>query len=531
MRPAVAGCMRGTTSAQLPYTAGIAQLPLPCTARSLVCLALLVLLGGMPHKGAAAQGAVLGDGSANEPLSRASRAPTHAALAEARDAAKHAARLAWAGTWGEYREYHAAALRRVEEMGSLGTDRFLVCVFQTGLGWGNRLTPIFTSAIIALLTDRVLLVRISKEGLAWSDEVPVWEYLEPQLPLKVSPALAMLLDRAGTGDLMTEISKGKRVTSIDWNGGMRSGGMHRGGPQVLNYVSSDYLMDLLKVNPRLAQPLGGSSGPGFFDTYWPDGEVAKHLWRDLLRPAPTLEARMRVVVEEEMAGHFVVGVQIRSKKPWPRGERAHFVLTDFFKAAEMAAHKRGFTGSRVRFFIAGDAPEVYTQTPECASVSLATHQKCSRGFKAGDAPEVYKQAEDYFGSHRMIRTDNGVGDEATPQAGNPGNEASGLTDLMLLTMCDDLVLSWASSFGSLAAGISGVTPIFVWPAAPEPPGPFKMERVSRALSSEPVFSNAPWFIMAAEEGDRMRYLNHPESLRLYGSSGPGEWGNSTLDVQ
>jgi hypothetical protein len=56
-----------------------------------------------------------------------------------------------------------------------------VCVFQTGLGWGNRVAPIFTAAIIALLTNRVLLVRASKEGVAWSDAVPVWEYLEPQV--------------------------------------------------------------------------------------------------------------------------------------------------------------------------------------------------------------------------------------------------------------------------------------------------------------------------------------------------------------
>ncbi|KAG1678625.1 hypothetical protein FOA52_012632 [Chlamydomonas sp. UWO 241] len=428
--------------------------------------------------------------STNGPLSRASRAPTHAALAEAHAAASHAARLAWANTWGEYREYHAAVLRRVEETGSLGGDRFLVCIFQTGLGWGNRVTPIFTAAVMALLTNRTLLVRMSNEGLAWNEEVPVWEYLEPQLPMNVSEQLAALLDRAPTTNWHSfsgGLEMVKDVTTLDWIGEE----MREGGSQVLNYITGDHAMDLLKVNPHLSS---------FFNTYWPNGEVATHLWRDLLRPAPAIEARVREVVEGEMAGHFVVGVQIRSKKPWPRCEGAHFVLTDFFKAAKMAAHKRGFTGTRVRFFIAGDAPEVYTQ------------------------------AEDYFGLDRVIRTDNGVGAEATPLAGNPGNEASGLTDLMLLTMCDDLVISWASSFGSLASGISGVVPIYVWPAGKELPGMFKMERVSRALSSEPTFASGPWFTMRAEESDRHRYLQHPESLRVYGSSGPEEWGGSTHDV-
>ncbi|KAG1655157.1 hypothetical protein FOA52_011956 [Chlamydomonas sp. UWO 241] len=459
-----------------------------------LCLGLLALLGGTTGGSvASADAAVLKPGRehTNEPLSRASRAPTHAALAEAHAASSLAARLAWANTWGEYREKHAAAMLRVEETGSLGTDRFLVCVFQISLGWGNRVTPIFTAAIIALLTNRVLLVRTSKEGTAWCDEVPVWDLLEPQLALKVSAPLAALLDKSPSVTTWSSFENGiervEHVTTLNWTGTE----MREEGAQVLNFIDGDYPMDLLKVNPYLAQ---------FFGTYWPDGEVARHIWRELLRPTPMIEERVRAVMEGKMAGRYVVGVQIRSKKAWPRGDGSKFVFSDFFKAAEMAAHKHGFTGDHVRFFIAGDSPEVYTE------------------------------AEDYFGADRVIRTDNGVGAEDTPLAGNPGNEASGLTDLMLLAMCDDLVLSWASSYGTLAAGISGVVPMYVWPALQEPPGGFKMQRVSRALTSEPIFANGPWFAVFADEGDRSRFFHHPEALRVYGSSGPPQWGNSTFDM-
>ncbi|CAG8555195.1 10853_t:CDS:1, partial [Gigaspora margarita] len=38
--------------------------------------------------------------------------------------------------------------------------------------------------------------------------------------------------------------------------------------------------------------------------------------------------------------------------------------------------------------------------------------------------------------------------------GNPGTEAGALIDLKLLGLCDDLVITYASSFGFLAAGWS-----------------------------------------------------------------------------
>ncbi|KAG1658360.1 hypothetical protein FOA52_003694 [Chlamydomonas sp. UWO 241] len=209
-----------------------------------LCLGLLALLSGTDHGRVSAEGAavlVRGRGPSTQPLSRASRGPTHAALAEAHAAAKLAARLAWANTWSEYKGTHAATLRRVEETGSLGDDRFLVCVFQTMLGWGNRVTPIFTAAIIALLTNRTLLVRTATERDVWSDELPVWDYLEPQLSLKVSAPLAALLDSAPTTKWLSfwsglELLPG--VTTLNWTGPEMREGSHLGSEQGPTFVAT-----------------------------------------------------------------------------------------------------------------------------------------------------------------------------------------------------------------------------------------------------------------------------------------------------
>ncbi|KAG1658359.1 hypothetical protein FOA52_003693 [Chlamydomonas sp. UWO 241] len=84
---------------------------------------------GFPSHGLRSNQLIPGRESTHEQLSRATRAPTHSTLSAGHAAANHAARLAWANTWGEYRDKHAAALHRVAETGSLGRchspmDRF-----------------------------------------------------------------------------------------------------------------------------------------------------------------------------------------------------------------------------------------------------------------------------------------------------------------------------------------------------------------------------------------------------------------------
>jgi hypothetical protein len=72
------------------------------------------------------------------------------------------------------------------------------------------------------------------------------------------------------------------------------------------------------------------------------------------------------------------------------------------------------------------------------------------------------QVEQLLGRQRVVyRRDNGVGSVTSPTAtaNNPGTPESGLIDMRLLSECDELVVTVASSYGSVAAAWGGVAPV------------------------------------------------------------------------
>ena len=72
------------------------------------------------------------------------------------------------------------------------------------------------------------------------------------------------------------------------------------------------------------------------------------------------------------------------------------------------------------------------------------------------------QVERLLGRERVIyRHDNGVGSVTSPTAtaNNPGTPESGLIDMRLLSNCDELVITVASSYGSVAAAWGGIDPV------------------------------------------------------------------------
>ena len=72
------------------------------------------------------------------------------------------------------------------------------------------------------------------------------------------------------------------------------------------------------------------------------------------------------------------------------------------------------------------------------------------------------QVERLLGPARAVyRHDNGVGSVTSPTAtaNNPGTPESGLIDMRLLSVCDELVATVASSYGSVAAAWGGIAPV------------------------------------------------------------------------
>jgi hypothetical protein len=74
------------------------------------------------------------------------------------------------------------------------------------------------------------------------------------------------------------------------------------------------------------------------------------------------------------------------------------------------------------------------------------------------------QVINILGKDRVVYADNGIapgttGSKVQTSAANPGTLESALTDMALMSRCDDLVMTVASSFGYVAAAWGGYAPV------------------------------------------------------------------------
>ncbi len=198
-------------------------------------------------------------------------------------------------------------------------------------------------------------------------------------------------------------------------------------------MDNDYSVPMLQSNPFLKD---------FFAKHFPSSEVYNRMWRHVYRPSLRMQENLEQIRRQHMVREkktlFVVGIQIRMQK----GTNAYFKgldLNNFFQMAVAAAHSHGRTGSSVAFFIAADEPQVYSR----AALAL--------------------------GADRTFWTDNQIDKKAQGSHGtNPGTEWTGLADLLVLSMCDDIVTTFSSTYGGLAAAMAGIRPIMVFPDADLP---------------------------------------------------------------
>jgi hypothetical protein len=91
----------------------------------------------------------------------------------------------------------------------------------------------------------------------------------------------------------------------------------------------------------------------------------------------------------------------------------------------------------------------------------------------------------------------------TGEAGgeNPGNTADALADIALLSRCVEIVTTYGSSFGGVAAGMGGLLPLFVLPG-PELAGQFgavaRRAFFFRGTTSEPCVFHAPELLRSGD---------------------------------
>eukprot|EP00884_Botryococcus_braunii_P020938 jgi/Botrbrau1/7528/Bobra.0019s0016.1 len=78
-------------------------------------------------------------------------------------------------------------------------------------------------------------------------------------------------------------------------------------------------------------------------------------------------------------------------------------------------------------------------------------------FVSSDVPSVIEELSSSFPDKNFIYMEKNMSKGLQP-SGNPGTIFDAFVDLFLLSKCDEIILTFGSSFGSTAAGLAGVNP-------------------------------------------------------------------------
>ena len=340
--------------------------------------------------------------------------------------------------------------------------RFLIITIPVIHGWGNRLPSLVTGAILAIITNRTIAIR---------SPLDLDEYLRFSFPWKLTPYHDAILANLST----VTLSNGHWPDLLGHD--FRSPSYATGGPNIVEYMSGDYHIPILESNPHLRD---------FFDDYFPGGEVYSKFWRYIFKPSRQVGIAVRNTLSPFTA-HYVIGVQIRTVKGLELGFKG-FDATDFFNISMLLARSERVHG-KARFFI------------------------------ASDSRSLYLDATSHLGSSAFWVNSKNIGASRT-SAGNPGTEFSGIVDLFVLSRCDDLVISYASSYGWLAAALAGKFPIYIYPKMDKGPKHFVAPKFYRALTSEPCMWAASEIFQAGNNAQKAKLYSaiyvhtqcHPQVL-------------------
>jgi hypothetical protein len=161
-------------------------------------------------------------------------------------------------------------------------------------------------------------------------------------------------------------------------------------------------------------------------------------------------------------------------------------------------------------------PSIESYCHVAKAVLAKKHPEKSVIFLASDTSHARQQFASCIDGYKVVYIDyNSIDldlpqDKITAVTSNPGTDASGLIDFLLLTKCHDLVITFASSYGAVAGGISGVIPYYVMPK----PDYLATEQVSffHSYTSEPCYYRGKAIFHRGSQAAKSRWLTHPHYM-------------------
>lgn len=210
------------------------------------------------------------------------------------------------------------------------------------------------------------------------------------------------------------------------------------GADVVRFSSIDYDVPLLQINPALEK---------YFKKFFPAGDVFQQVIKHLFHPSPIVNTAMQPYLKDSQ--QCLIGMHIRTRKYG--GVR----VKQFTSIARMLSQ-----GEEGNVFVASDASLFpYVQK------GLPTRHVWWSTF-----------------------TSTALQSATRTKGANPGTELSAVLDVFLLSKCKHIILTPASSLGSVAAGIAGVLPVYA--NFGKHTDPFLNPWFWKSVTTEPCFFKA-----------------------------------------
>ncbi|CAL8469681.1 g9222 [Coccomyxa elongata] len=368
------------------------------------------------------------------------------------------------GLLDSYKERHNACVNSK----TLPGKYLVVRMEDKDAGIGNQLPSVVTGFLLALMMDRCLFVDFPFFNKYFDHELDFsWEHHAERL-------LAHGHNATAPEDAPLMIPFGYKAIADLW--------MYRNMTEyfhkyygALMFKDLDYSAALLVNNPHHQE---------FIDKYFPTRDIFAPLASFILRIRPEFDNKIKEFKHLNFK-LFNIGLQIRRRK-CNRDPN------------EVSCELR-------------PSVEAYCTVARHIQLSHGIHDDDVRFFVAADEPEIYTQVVKILGADRVIFTDNGISPNSSLRgvenpAQNKGTLESALQDMALMSHCNDLVMTLASSFGYVAAAWGGYAPVhMVYGRHTTSQNPYWY----RAISSEPCYWQTKNMMRALDDKAVQRFRSNP----------------------
>ncbi|CAG8571546.1 25585_t:CDS:1 [Dentiscutata erythropus] len=310
--------------------------------------------------------------------------------------------------YNEYVKKHNQAVAELSKPSANLSELPKIVVVRPDMstGLGNRLPGIACGFLYSLITDRLFFISGYRnfEDYYEKDFDHNWNILV-KLYARKNTTSRNIHDYSSYNDFPLVVRgnfSNEEMASYD----------------ILYFQTWDYACAPITSNPHYKK---------WFDKIIPNYRVFTAISLKLFRLQPNINKQVKTFVDNNF-NDYVIGIHLREKKSQPHD----MVIPVEHYTEAVKALIIGMSSINITIFVAADN---------------------NNGRK-----KIVDSFHEAFNSHsnnsiKIVHTEDDM-DSQNPISKNPGSEVGALIDMKLLSLCDDMVITYASTFGFTAAGWS-----------------------------------------------------------------------------